>query len=164
MRNNYTDEFKQSVVRKALMPGSRLRKEICEEAGIHPAMISKWIKMYGTTEDMKKNKKSKSPHNWSPAEKLKALKETENLNEKELGEYLRSHGLHSHNLEEWNSEILTALKSKFYPHKKAPEVLALEKENRDLKKNLNRKEKALAEVAALLVLKKKAESYFPDEE
>ena len=95
-------------------------------------------------------KKKKSPHNWSPEEKLKAVSETKGLSEPDLGKYLRSNGLHSQHIEQWNDEILSALKSKFYPNKKDPKVLNLERKNKILQKDLNRKEKALAEAAALL--------------
>ena len=46
------------------------------------------------------------------------------------------------------------------------EVRTLKKENKSLKKDLNRKEKALAETAALLVLKKKAQEIWggPEED
>ncbi len=145
------------------MPGGPLQKEIAADHGIHPAIISKWVKKYGINQDMK-NKNNKSPHKWSPEEKLLAIKETDPLSEEELGAYLRSHGLHSHHLEDWNKEILMALKSKFYPNKKDPKVLSLENECKSLQKQLQRKEKALAEAAALLLLKKKADAYFSDEE
>ena len=144
------------------MPGGPTKAALAAEHGVAQSMLYYWIKKYGIDGGM--TTKKKSPHNWSPEEKLKAVKETENLSESELGKYLRSNGLHSHHIKEWNEEILSSLKSKFYPNKKDPKFLKLERKNRILEKDLARKEKALAEAAALLVLKKKAESYFSDEE
>lgn len=164
MSKNYTKEFKQAVVKKALIPGGPSRAEIISEFGISPSALYRWVQEYGKSSPMKKNKKIKASHNWSPEEKLEAIKDTKNLSEEELGAYLRSNGLHSHQLNTWNKEVLAALKSKFYPNKKDPKVLALEKENKALQKSLTRKEKALAEAAALLILKKKADDYFSEEE
>ncbi|MDC0980274.1 transposase [Bdellovibrionales bacterium] len=161
--NTYSEEFKQSVVKKALIPGGPSKLSIAEEHGINPSNISKWIKRYGTPDHMN-IKKQKSPHNWSPEEKLNAVEETSGMSESDLGEYIRKHGLHSSHLKKWRDEILTALKSKFHPKKRDPQTVKLERENKTLKKNLNRKEKALAEAAALLILKKKADDYFSDEE
>jgi len=143
------------------MPGGPTKTSIVEENNISTSMLYNWIKKYGISDDMKKKK---SPHNWSPEEKLNAIKSVENLKEPELGEYLRKNGLHSDHIEQWNQEILSALKSKFYPNKKDPKVLVLEKKNKKLQKSLDRKEKALAEAAAILILKKKADDYFSGEE
>lgn len=146
------------------MPGGPSKVEIISEYGIAPSTLYRWVTDYGNPLSMAKDKKNKASHNWSPEEKLEALKDTKGLNEEELGAYLRSNGLHSHQLKAWNKEVLAALKSKFYPNKKDPKVLALERENKALQKNLTRKEKALAEAAALLILKKKADDYFSGEE
>lgn len=163
VRKNYTEEFKKSIVRKVLLGGGAQRQELAAEHGFHPSSISRWITTYGITGVMK-TKKSKSPHNWSAEEKLKAIEETSSLNEEELGDYLRREGLHSHHLQSWRGEILSFFKSKTHPKKKAAETVLLEKEVKFLQRNLVRKEKALAEAAALLVLKKKADAYFSDEE
>ena len=164
MSKNYTKEFKQAVVKKALMPGAPSKVEIISEYGISPSALYRWVQEYGNSLSMKKKKKSKASHNWSPKEKLEALKDIKGLNEEELGAYLRSNGLHSHQLDAWNKEVLDVLKSKFYPNKKDPKVLSLEKEVKALQKSLTRKEKALAEAAALLILKKKDDDYFSGEE
>ena len=92
---------------------------------------------------------------WSAEEKLAALLEYERLSEEERGKFLRGKGLHEVHLARWKKEILEGLKLKpFAGGKKDPQrkrIAALEKE-------LRRKEAALAEAAALLVLKKKADA------
>jgi transposase-like protein len=94
---------------------------------------------------------AKRPQDWTAAERLRALIETAGLSEGEVGSWCRGHGLHSHHLLQWRRE-LTAGRS---GDKAAQETLrALRAENRELKQALRRKEKALAETAALLVLKK----------
>lgn len=89
---------------------------------------------------------------WRAEEKLAALLEYERLSEEERGKFLRGKGLHEAHLEKWKKEIIEGLKIKpFMGGKNDPQrkrIMALEKE-------LRRKEAALAETAALLVLKKK---------
>jgi hypothetical protein len=52
--------------------------------------------------------------------------------------------------------------TKKQPNKLKDELKTLRQENRNLKKDLNRKDKALAETSALLVLKKKADLIWGD--
>lgn len=98
-------------------------------------------------------------------EKLKIVLETANLSESELGEYLRKHGVHSVELERWREEALSGLKTEKRGRPKVdPEVTQLRKEKKTLKRELQKKEKALAEASALLVMKKKAELIWGAEE
>lgn len=97
--------------------------------------------------------KQKTSKRWTPEEKLKALSETHGMSEEELGVYLRREGLHSHQLNEWREEILKGLA----PVARKPSV---KKDERDekikaLERELRRKDKALAEASALLILQKK---------
>jgi hypothetical protein len=80
------------------------------------------------------------------------------MNEQEQGSYLRANGLHSVDLDRWCAEILLALSKK--PNKRDPK----DRRIRELEGELRRKEKALAETAALLVLKKKAQVIWGDSE
>ena len=74
----------------------------------------------------------------------------------ELGAFLRTEGVHLAELEQWRKLAEEALG--------AGKRLAPSKETRRLKAELARKEKALAETAALLVLKKKVAEIWGDED
>jgi len=84
------------------------------------------------------------------------------LSDAELGEFLRREGLHEAQLEEMQLAVKDALgtQKKKKSKKRSPEA----KRIKELEKELARKEKALAEVTALLVLKKKLEDYFLGDE
>ena len=101
----------------------------------------------------------KRPQSWTKEQRLDALLDTHNLDEKALGAWCREHGLHTHHLTQWRQDWVN---SKAEPTGK--EVRALREENRDLKKELRRKDKALAETTALLVLKKKASAIWGEPE
>ena len=97
------------------------------------------------------------------AEKLRLVKEAAELSEEELGAFLRRNGLHESQLEEWRRKVEEAalgalVKSKKSRRQQSPEA----KRIRELERELNRKDKALAEVTALLALKKKLEALLGD--
>ena len=89
---------------------------------------------------------------WTPEAKLKAIVETANLVDTELGHYLRKEGLYSNQVTEWRSEFLEkmALQPKFKRDERDSKIRVLEKE-------ILRKDKALAEASALFFLQKKVD-------
>jgi transposase-like protein len=112
---------------------------------------------------MAKSTIPRSPKDWSSEEKLKAVLEADALAEDELGAFLRSKGLHKAHLDQWRSQMLEGLQNGF-PSKKTRRRDAGAKRIRALEKEIHRKDKALAETAALLVLKKKVQEIWGDEE
>jgi hypothetical protein len=88
---------------------------------------------------------------WTAEAKLNAVFKGNSLNEEDFGAFLRKEGLHSHQVDEWRAEILTALG----PTCRKPEKDNSAQRIRELEKDLNRKDKALAEASALLILQKK---------
>lgn len=80
----------------------------------------------------------------------------EGLEGEDLGAFLRGEGVHLAELEQWRELAREALSG---ARRKAPS-----KELRQLKAELARKEKALAETAALIVLKKKVAAIWGDED
>ena len=99
--------------------------------------------------------KQRRAEQWSAKEKLEALLSYTKLSEEEKGTFLREKGVHEAQLARWKAELIEAMKLKpLVGGKNDPQrkrIAALEKE-------LRRKEAALAEAAALLVLKKKADA------
>jgi len=103
-----------------------------------------------------------SPNHRSSSEKMKLLLESKQVSNESIGQWLREHGLHSEHLPLWEQEMLDVVSDK--SDKRKEQNAELVKENKHLKKELARKEKALAEMAALLVLKKKADKLWGDKE
>ena len=102
--------------------------------------------------------KEKRPRDWSAAEKLQAVIESAALNEEDQGRYCSQHGLFAPKLTQWKQELMRS------PNEQTPalkaENRALKEELKQIKRELARKEKALAEAAALLILKKKVQAIF----
>ena len=105
----------------------------------------------------------KRPQDWSAEGKLNVVLEAAALPDEKLGAFLRSKGLHQAQLDQWRSQMLDGLKNGF-SEKKTRRRDAVAKRIRALEKEVHRKDKALAETAALLVLKKKVEQIWGDED
>jgi len=152
--HGYSSEFKKSAVEKLLTRGKRTVTEVINELGISSPTIYQWRDEFANVPNMKK---TSSPKDRSVDEKLKAIFEYESLSTEDRGEYLRKNGLYKENLVEWRSQLEKA----FLPAKKSSQErkeLGAEKEKvKKLERELHRKDKALAEVSALLILKKKAD-------
>jgi hypothetical protein len=79
------------------------------------------------------------------------------LSEEERGAFLRRSGLHSDNLAEWKRTCVDALLSSREERASRVEVAEANRRIKELERELSRKDKALAEASALLILKKKAD-------
>lgn len=149
----YTTEFKEAAVQKLLAPGSPGINPLARKLNLTPRTLRNWRDRYvkGEPVGRKQNK------GWTAEQKLRAVMETSGMDELEIGVYCRKNGMFSSQLEMWREQCLASMRM---GPKVDPAKRALEHENKALKKELHRKEKALAEAAALLVLKKKAEAYW----
>jgi transposase-like protein len=165
----YSAEFKANLVRRICKPGGPTAYQVALEEGLPQATLYNWVnKATRSAESMsKRNRKQRTPaapqarrpQDWRPAEKLEAVVQTGRLSEEELGIYLRENGLHEAHLQEWRQQAEGGLG-------RAPSTNVdkqLRKENQRLSKELGRKNRALAEAAALLVLSKKARALWGDE-
>lgn len=147
-------DFKKAAVEKLLTRDNRTIGEISKELGVSTASLYYWRDQFANVEGMTKQSK---PHSRSATEKLKAFTEYNALPKGERGEYLRKNGLHEEHLAEWKKYIEEALSPSKKPAKDRIEKVADQKKIKELENELRRKDKALAEAAALLILKKKAD-------
>ena len=136
--------------------GSRTVEEVARVLGVSSWSLYQWSKRYGKAEGMKNNRR---PADRSVQEKLRAVIEFEGLGEEKQGEYLRREGLHSDHIAGWKRSMEAGLESGGGSLTAAnrSEWAADKKKIKELERDLSRKDRALAETTALLVLKKKAD-------
>ncbi len=154
---SYSSEMKETMVRKLCVPGGPSALQLSKQTGISQTSLSRWKREFGSPVSMD-NRELKD---WTPEQKLQAVIETGSMNGEDLGAYLRKNGLHSADLETWKKEIAEAFaasgkKTRGRP-RKDPELVRAEEEIKQLKRDLRRKEKALAEQTTLVMLQKKAQ-------
>lgn len=158
----YSARFKQKMVEKMTGPGAMSATALANEVDVSQPSLSRWLR------DAKLGKMPKSDkpfrgEKWSSTEKIRLVREAAGLVEPELGAFLRREGLHRADLERLTREVDQAALETFKRQARrghTPE----EKEIRRLRKELERKEKALAETAALLVLRGKVKAFLSAEE
>lgn len=151
----YSEEFKDEMVKKMLPPRSMSAGALHKETGVPQPTLSRWRREAGNLTGMSQKRKK-----WTPAEKLRVVLEASGLEDAKLGELLRREGLHEATLAQWRADAEGALADGPRRGKPSAEARTI----RELQRELHRKEKALAEVSALLVLKKKAHLLWEDED
>jgi transposase len=154
------------MVRKLVGPGRRTATALAKETGIAQSTLSRWARAAGSfgsmSEDNEQETMQRRPQDWSAEEKLEAVTEAEGLSEEELGAFLRRKGLHEAQLEEWRSVAREAALGALGSRDVGSLSKAEAKRVRELERELKRKDKALAEAAALLVLQKKVQALWGD--
>jgi transposase-like protein len=172
----YPDMFKDAMIQKMTGPGAISATALSKEVDAAQPTLSKWLRTagvdssygfpdnaHGCNPDMTQTKIPKRPNDRNAEDKLKVVMEASGLDDQLLGEFLRKNGLHQTHLEQWRLQMLDGLQSGS-SKKRAKQEKAAAKRMKALEKELRRKDKALAETAALLVLKKKVQEIWGDED
>lgn len=161
---NYSPEFKEAMLRRMLPPNNESIKKIAKEEGLSEQTLRNW-RDKARKEGYAAPGTDASPDDWSTQDKFLIVVETASLNESELAEYARKKGLYVEQIKAWKDACMNAnggiAKEAARLNR---ELKDSQKERKMLEKELQRKEKALAEAAALLVLSKKANSIWGDPE
>jgi transposase len=159
------------MVEKMTGPRAKTATELATEVGVSQPTLSRWKREAGTVrrttmsspEDGKPAASAtKRPQDWTAEEKWALVTEAATVPEAELGALLRRKGVHEAQLTEWRAAAMAALQPPSRRERKAANIEKLK--IRNLERELKRKEKALAEAAALLVLKKKVQAIWGDED
>ena len=154
MARKYVTEFKENIIARMLPPRSESVSSISKETGISVDTLYTWRIQYRNNQHVPAISASGLLRNHDSEEKLMAIIETASLSETELGEYCRRKGYYPEQIAGWRASIVQGLSAP--PNKADHEQLQQQsKMIKQLHQELNRKEKALAETAALLVLGKK---------
>lgn len=158
MQPRYSEEFKESVIKKMMPPNPVSVSQLVKETGVSDVTLYKWRKDYrdqGIAVPANRN----HPNQWAAEDKLAVVIETAALNQAQLSEYCRSKGLYPEQIHEWKTSALSGYQnSRQRDREKAVDQQQDKKKIKRLESELRRKEKALAEAAALLVLSKKCQA------
>jgi transposase len=162
MSTKYSKEFKDSIISRMLPPHNASVPDLARETGIPKDTLYTWRLKYCNAQDRPGNH-SRPADPFSSDEKLAIVIETASLSEVELGEYCRRKGLYPDQINGWKKAFIQAMAAR--PDKAEREqVRQQNKTIKQLQSELRRKEKALAEAAALLVLEKKLQALLEDPE
>ena len=170
MRARYSQSFKRQAVEKALSraDGTTLA-EITDSLGIGHSTLNKWI-VKSRNQQLGSNsehdsasiggmRKEKRPRDWSQEKRLEMVIACGSLDEAAMNQLCRERGLYAHHVAQWKQDFISGVTAN-----ERSDAKSLKGEVRELKKELNRKDRALAETAALLVLQKKVSAIWGNDE
>lgn len=156
------------MVARLMGPRALAVSRVSKDSGIPEGTLYRWLKLAARMPEMttRTPKRSSSSDTRAAAgvarprtgeEKLAIVERASGLEGEGLGEFLRREGVHLAELEQWRKLAAQALQG-------GQRKLPPSKEVRRMQAELARKDKALAEAAVLLVLKKKVAAIWGDED
>lgn len=154
----YSPERKEAILKKMAPPMSLTIPELAEQEGISAATLYNWRKQARARGQVLPSRSTK-PDQWTSQEKFRIVLETAPMNEAEFAAYCRERGLYPEQVEAWRDACMNANADAAEQTKQLRQARKEEQKRlRKLERELRRKDKALAETAALLALSKKAEA------
>lgn len=152
----YGQAYKDRIVARLLPPESSSVERVSHEAGISVATLERW------RADALANGAVAGSQRWTAAARLEAVIATATMDEATRSGWCREQGLYPAELEAWKRDAIAGLGE---PRAVSAEEARQDRRRvRELERELHRKDKALAETAALLVLSKKLSAVFHDGE
>lgn len=150
-------EAKEAIILKAINRGETRLEAIAKNNNVGVSTLQRWLRNYQNGQPLgAKQKYNKVAKEVNHSEQFKHILATAKLDEVSLGKYCREHGLYSHQIEKWQTDFMKP-KQEVSNTQQQLELKELKVKYEKLKRELYRKDKALAEASALLVMKKKAD-------
>ena len=163
----YSEAVKAEVRRRMGPPQRQSVAELSKELGIHVITLYKWRKAWRLQGEVVPASQ-KDPEGWESADKFTVVLESAGLNSTELAAYCRERGLFPEQVARWRQSaqdanaqpLLTMADQKDLQMRHQED----QREIKRLQQELRRKDKALAEAAALLIASKKIQAYWGEDE
>jgi transposase-like protein len=158
-RKQYSEPFRQQALEKVYTRDSRSIRSVAGDLNMSLGTLRNWMKADKNNSSARVGKQSRRPIDWSLADRLEILMESHGLDEEALNAFCREKGIFRHHLEQWQAGFAAGGAADT-----RAELRELKDTNKALTRELNRKEKALAEAAALLVLQKKYQALWEEKD
>lgn len=139
-------------------PENKKVSELARENGITEKTLYTWRRTL-KSQGVPVPGNGKNADEWSSADKFGVVLETASMNEAELAEYCRGKGLYVEQIATWRKACLDAnMPPAPLSREEREQTTRDRKKIKELERDLLRKDKALAEAAALIILRKKAQA------
>jgi transposase-like protein len=161
MSSKYPEAFIEQALVKVYSRGQRSVKSVAEDLNVNHHTLKYWMKNKVVTNKDAPTAREKRPQDWTAAEQFAALQATHGLADEALQAWCREHGIFPHHLTNWEAAFCGEVKE---PATSVREMRSLKDKVAKLEREIVRKNGALAEAAALLILQKKFRALWEDEE
>jgi len=148
----YSEAFKRKMVQRLIGKNAVSAMQLAQETGVRQQNLSRWLQEARSLPLVTSERQK--PRAWTVGEKARIVADAANLDGERLAAFLQREGVLLADLERWRVAL----------EDRETSSIAMSRRVRSLERELARKEKALAEAAALLVLKKKVEDLYPEDE
>ena len=165
-RNLHSIEFREQALSKVRQRGTRSVQDVAIDLNMAVGTLRKWLSKSNRKAEVSQSETQLPDdlptQSWGPAQRLLALNETHAMSQTQLHAWCREKGLFEHQLKAWGEAFCSAAAPESRESRTALRELQVKHDG--LQRELRRKERALAEAAALLVLQKKFQALWEDEE
>ena len=152
MTRPFSLPYKQKMIQELTGKDAKSARRLARETGISQETLSRWLREARSLPVMPTGPVASRPR--SIDDKVRILSAASKLSGSDLSAFLEQEGISLAELEQWRLAL----------DEEGRSSKATTKRIRKLERELARKEKALAEAAALLVLKKKVEHLYQDQD
>ncbi|NCC62664.1 MAG: hypothetical protein EOM12_17395 [Verrucomicrobiae bacterium] len=160
----YSKEQKEAIQSRMMPPENISIPRLSQETGITVTTLYNWRKELRLSGKAAPGREDDSDR-WSSRDKFLIVHETYTMNEAELSQYCREKGLYVEQIAEWRNFCEEANEGQNRKVRELMhEVSQVKRDHKKIEQELRRKDKALAEAAALLVLRKKAQAIWGENE
>jgi transposase len=152
MTKAYSVAFKQKMIERLTGKNALSPSALGREIGIRQQNLSRWLHEARSLPMVASN--TPKARIWTVEQKAQVIADASKLSGEQLTSYLEREGIKLADFERWRIAL----------EEDGQGSIATTKRIRKLERELARKEKALAEAAVLLVLKKTIDSYYKEED
>ncbi len=148
----YGQGFKDRAVARLLPPQSASVDEVAREVGVGAQTLQRWL-----GDALSRPARERA---WTAPARLEAVIATASLDEAARGAWCREHGVYPQQLAQWRDSATQALAQPEEARASPQQTRQDRRRIKELEREVHRKDRALAETAALLVLSRKLEAVF----
>jgi transposase len=152
MTKAYSIAFKQKMVERLTGKNAVNSSQLAREIGVRQQNLSRWLHEARSLPLVASN--TPKVRVWTVEQKAQVIADASKLSGEQLTSYLEREGIKLADFERWRIAL----------EEDGQGSIATTKRIRKLERELARKEKALAEAAVLLVLKKTIDNYYKEED
>lgn len=157
----YTKAFRKQALEKVYNRGDRTVQAVSEDLNMNLWTLKNWMKLPKEAVGKQADMMTKRPQDWSLSERFQLILDSQDKAGESLNAWCREKGIFPHHLQQWREAFETGTSDT--PGRRS-QWRELKASHQALQRELKRKEKALAEAAALLVLQKKYQALWEEKD